>query len=174
MALEDPDTSSYTWQDRLGDAPARWVDVRRVVYDSGGDGFWSIELAARPPRAADVEPGVHIAHGLVLDTTGDEVADYVVGLDNDAPKRGEERAWVTNLATGKTKKQVGPPYGYPVEFGDVPHPPRVVLTFLRGSAPADLDVDTVQFFVWTSQTRDGEVVAHDYAPDVGWITTETR
>ena len=36
--------------------------------------------------------------------------------------------------------------------------------------PADLNPDTVRFYAWTSATRDGAVIANDYAPDTGWIT----
>jgi hypothetical protein len=28
----------------------------------------------------------------------------------------------------------------------------------------------VRFYAWTSVTRDGKVIANDYAPDTGWIT----
>jgi hypothetical protein len=42
--------------------------------------------------------------------------------------------------------------------------------FLPGSAPADLNPQTVRFYAWASTTRDGEVLAVDYAPDTGWLT----
>jgi len=160
------------------DAAVGWVDVVHVRYDDeSSQPTWSIELAAKPPLAADLEPGRLIAYGLVLDTTGDGVADYVVGIDNDAPKRGDFHVWVTELATGETDEQIGPPYGFPIEFahpderepGDGLRPP-MVFTFLGGSAPADLNPDTVRFYAWASATRDGEVVASDYAPDAGWMT----
>jgi hypothetical protein len=53
-------------------------------------------------------PGLLIAYGLVLDTTGDGVADYVVGIDNDAPDREDFRVWVSDLATGETDERIGP------------------------------------------------------------------
>jgi hypothetical protein len=43
-------------------------------------------------------------------------------------------------------------------------------TFLPGSAPADLNPQMVRFYAWASATRDGEVLAWDYAPDTGWLT----
>jgi hypothetical protein len=45
----------------------------------------------------------------------------------------------------------------------------VYFGFLGDSAPADLDPLTVQFYAWTAMTRDGMLVANDYAPDTGWI-----
>lgn len=156
------------------DAPVGWVDVTRVGFDPGGnDGSWSIALAAEPPRPADREPGLLIAYGLVLDTTGDGVADHLIGIDNDAPERGDFHVWVTDLATGETDEQVGPPYGFPIEFA---HPderregPTMMFTFLLGSAPEDFNPETVRFYAWASATRDGEVFAWDYAPDAGWMT----
>jgi hypothetical protein len=161
------------------DTAVGWVDVVHVRYDEGStQPSWSIELAARPPLAANLEPGHLIAYGLVLDTTSDGVADYVIGIDNDAPKRGDFHVWVTDLATGETDEQIGPPYGVPIEFfhpderepGDGPRPRTMEFTFLGGSAPADLDPDTVRFYAWASEARDGEVIASDYAPDAGWMT----
>lgn len=109
---------------------------------------------------------------------GDGVADYLIGIDNDAPQRGDFHVWVTDLATGVTDEQIGPPYGYPIEFshpdewasGDINNPRTLVLTFLGGSGPADLNPETVRFYAWASATRDGEVFATDYAPDTGWMT----
>jgi hypothetical protein len=162
------------------DTAVGWVDVVHVRYYQSGPSQWewSIELAARPPLAANLEPGHFIAYGLVLDTTGDGVADYVIGIDNDAPKRGDFHVWVTDLATGETDEQTGPPYGFPIEFfhpderrpDDPPGPPAMVFTFLPRTAPADLDPDTVRFYAWASEARGGEVVATDYAPDAGWMT----
>ena len=47
--------------------------------------------------------------------------------------------------------------------------PGAFLNFF-GSQPADFDPATVRFYAWTSSTRNGEVIASDYAPDTGWIT----
>lgn len=177
----DKDGPTFIWQDPL-DAAEGWVDVERVDFHSeGGQPSWYIELAAKPPLAADLEPGLIIAYGLVLDTGGDGVADHVIGIDNDAPARGDFHVWVTDLATGVTDEQIGPPYGFPVEFrhpdehqpGDGPGPPTMGFTFLPGTTPAGLFPETVRFYAWTSATRDGEVIAWDYAPDTGWATEAT-
>ena len=167
-----------TWEDPH-DASVGWVDMTRVRYNhADNQPYWVIELAARPPRAAGLEPGQLIAYGLVLDTTSDGVADYLIGIDNDAPHRGDFHAWVTDLATGVTDEQIGPPYGLPIEFthpdewksGDGLNPRTLVLTFLYGSAPADLDPETVHFYAWASASRDGKVFASDYAPETGWAS----
>jgi hypothetical protein len=170
--------SGRVWPD-THDASVDWVDVKRVRFYTFGynDGSvqpnWSIELVAKPPLPADREPGLLIAYGLVLDTTGDGVADYLIGIDNDAPERGDFHVWVTDLATGETDEQIGPPYGLPIDFS---HPDErgsgrtMVFFFLPGSAPADLNPETVRFYAWASTTSDGEVFASDYAPDTGWLT----
>ncbi len=177
MATEED--GLLTWQDPL-DAAEGWVDVVRVAFYPEGQAHWYIELAAEPPLAADLEPGLLIAYGLVLETTGDGLADYLVGIDNDTPKQGDFHVWVTDLATGETDEQIGPPYGYPIEFahpaerqpGDPPGPPTMVFTFL-GDPPYGLNPETLRFYAWTSATRDGEVIAYDYAPDAGWLTGDT-
>ena len=162
-----------TWQDPR-DVPVEWVDVTRArFYYSFGQPNWSIELAAKPPPAARREPGLLIAYGLVLDTTGDGVADYVIGIDNDAPEQGDFHVWVTDLTTGETDEQIGPPYGFPIEFS---HPdekgsgPTMYFTFLPGWAPEDLDPQTVRFYAWAAASNGDEVFARDYAPDAGWLT----
>lgn len=161
-----------TWQDPLADSPVGWADVEDVRFDHGRQVGWYIDQAAKPPRSRSLEPGVLIARGLVLDTTDDGVADYVIGIDNDAPP-GDHHVWITNLATGKTDEQIGPPYGYPIEFSH-PDPGSVHLMFLNGQPPEDFDRATVRFYAWTSVTRDGEVIASDYAPDTGWMTAAAR
>lgn len=173
--LDMTDDMSFELADPL-DAAEAWVDVQRVWRTMSKDS-WFIDLAAWPPAVAELEPGVVIAYGLVLDADRDAVADYVIGIDNDAPQAGDFRAWVTDLETGVTEQQVGPPYGYPVEFT---HPeeampglggldvPYVNFTFLRGTTPTGLSPSGARFYAWSSVTRDGEVVAWDYAPDTGW------
>ncbi len=49
----------------------------------------------------------------------------------------------------------------------------MLFTFLDGG-PADLNLEKVGFYVWTSATRGNEVLATDYAPDTGWITADSR
>jgi hypothetical protein len=159
------------------DAPIGWVDITSVRLATGAQPHWYIELGASPPPAAGLDRTELIAYGLVLETTGDGVADYVVGIDNDAPRKGDFHVWVTDLTTGEAEEQIGPPYGFPVEFahpdeeqpGDPPGPPTMVFTFLRGSAPADFDQSSMRFYAWASATDDGEVVAWDYAPDTTWL-----
>jgi hypothetical protein len=174
----DVGDGTWSWEDPL-DTPVDWIDVQRVSFLSEGQPHWYTELGAKPPLAAELEPGVLIAYGLVLDTGGDGIADYVIGIDNKAPQPGDFHIWVTDLASGEIDEQIGPPYGFPIEFshpdetqpGDYPpgHPATMVFTFLGDSAPAGLGLGTTQFYVWTSTTTDGEVVSWDYAPDSSWL-----
>lgn len=158
--------------DSLGDATTGWVDIVQVSLQPEGQPHWRIRLAEDPPDTAD--PSEIIAYGLVFETSGDNIADIVVGIDGDTPNAGELHAWVTYLESGNTIEQIGPPYGYPVEFG---HPaeslgdgllPEMWFTFLAGSRPSSIDAEA-RFYAFASRTVDGEVVAWDYAPDDGWL-----
>lgn len=180
MALGDDLVGVWTEPER--DAGQRWVDIARVTTGTPTQIHWAMELGAWPPRAEALDPSATlIAYGLVLDTTGDAKADYVIGINNDAPTAGDFRIWVSDLATGETDEQVGAPYGFPVEFshpdergpmegppGAVPLPPTMLFTFLDGGPPG-LDMSTTNFYAWASVTQAGEVVAWDYAPDAGWL-----
>lgn len=157
------------------DAAASWVDITGVTFSDAVQPHWYIQLADGPPAFASLEPDRLIAYGLVLDTTGDGAADYLIGIDNDAP--AGFHVWVTDLATTTTARQVGPPYGYPIEFshpdethpGGPPGPEQMVFTFLGGTAPAGFDAGTVRFYAWSAETVDGDLVASDFAPDTGWL-----
>jgi hypothetical protein len=186
---------TLTWPDP-SDVFTGWVDVERVLFNASlgfdDDGkvvegatqpYWRIEVAAEPPLSADVEPELVTAYGLALETTGDGVADYLIGIDNEAPERGDFRVWLTDLAASETDEKIGPPYGWPIEFV---HPdelqpdqrspdegPVMMFTFLDGG-PADLNLEEVRFYVWTSVTRGDEILASDFAPDEGWLTADSR
>jgi hypothetical protein len=180
MAIDREDRTRALSVDPGGDASLPWVDVTRVTTHFPTQIHWVMELGAFPPDARTLDPTkTLIAYGLVLDTTGDAVADYVVGINNDAPTAGDYRVWVTDLASGETDEQVGAPYGFPVEFshpdeqrrapppGDE-RPPTMLLTFLDGGPPG-LDMGTTRFYAWASVTTAGDVVAWDYAPDASWL-----
>ena len=117
----------------------------------------------------------------MFDTTRDGVADYVVGIDNDAPKPGEYHTWVTDLATGETDEGIEPPYGFPGDFGypddqkkDPAGPSTATFAFLRGSKLGDPNLVGARWYAWTSVSRDGEILANDYAPDTGWMSSPGR
>ena len=158
----------HSWDDP-SDSAEPWADLTRVSHHPSNAGHWNFDLAAS--TAYEAQAGEVVAYGLVFDVDADGVADYEVGVDNGAPRQGNLRAWVTDLATGEKVERVEAPYGAPVEFS---HPAESgglpVLTFLNGTAPRRLDLDTLRYYAWTTLTRDGVLVARDYAPDTGWIT----
>jgi len=167
------------WTDRQ-DAEVEWIDIVKVRYGGGPQRRWDLELAGTPPRALTLDPARRvIEYGVVLDGDGDGVADCQIGINNDAPEPGDFRVWVTNLRTGDTDEQVGPPYGYPIDFShpdeqaaDPPtmqNPPTMRFFFLSGSAPCDLSPGPVRFYAWASLTESGRVTAWDYAPDAAWL-----
>lgn len=184
-ALED-DWAALWAEDPL-DADAAWVDITRVYMPPHSDrqNQWFIELAEAPPPTASLDPEqTVISYGLVFDATGDGVPDYEVGINNDVSTRGFFRVWVTDLATGEKDVQIGPPYGFPIEFRHPDEPildptwpeamrRTVMFTFLGRQGPnADLR-ETTPFYAWASVTRHGEVVAWDYAADGGWLSAST-
>ena len=165
------------------DTPIDWLDITHVRVSPQGGWKWQIELAGRPPRAATLErDDTMISYGLVFETTGDGRADYVVAINNDTPVRGDYRVWVTDLATGTTEEQVGPPYGTPVEFlhPDEARPEdgedrsrTLSLWFLGGSGPPGLTPQS-RFYAWSAVARGGKTVAWDYAPDDAWLGIQGR
>ncbi len=160
----------------MGDTARPDVDIEQVIVDVPGETHWRIRLAAEPPKAAELDPTrTVISYGLAFDTTDDGAADYEVGISNEASPAGDYRVWVTNLATGDTDEQIGPPYGFPVEFahpdeesGSPEEEATMVFTFLPGSGPPGINVRT-RVYGWASVEVDGEIVAWDYAPDAGWL-----
>jgi hypothetical protein len=166
----------FEWADG-SDTGIGAVDISHVRAAAEGPTHWRIELAERPPRAAGLDrANTLISYGLVFETTGDGMADIVVGINNDAPRPGDFRVWVTAVATGQTEEQIGPPYGFPVEFshpdeaqpGVALGPAAVAFGFIEGSSPRGL-TGTSPFYAWASITAGDEVVAWDYAPDASWL-----
>lgn len=174
--MDPDDGDGFRSTDEAGDAATPDVDIAQVRVDSASQPHWRLLLAAAPPKATTLDPTrTVISYGLTFETTGDDDPDYVVGISNEASRAGGYRVWVTDLATGVTDEQDGPPYGFPVEFA---HPdersaeempePEMVFTFLGGTRPLGVSLRT-RFYAWASLEEDGTVVAWDYAPDVGWI-----
>jgi hypothetical protein len=181
-----PDSATMPVIARSGDSDGRdaavgWIDI--VGVGAGGPGHrlkWDLELAGVPPRASTLDPTQRaIEYGVVLDGNGDGVADCLVGISTDAPKRGDYRVWVTDLATGTTDEQVGPPYGYPIDFvypdeqvGPDEGPARHMTFFFLGGGFAQCASvgEPMRYYAWASVTDAGRVTAWDYAPDAAWLS----
>ena len=114
-----------------------------------------------------------VAYGLVVDRDRDGIADVRIGMDN-APD-GEHRAWRTDLVTGETIAQTGPPYGmgglpdtyFPGEGEGKSSRGGVPRCLRRTRSRASGTVSRTHFYAWASQIEDGRIVATDYAPDIG-------
>jgi hypothetical protein len=171
-----------SWIDEQ-DAATAWADLTKLDWRGtrGEQPYWFLQLASKPPRTADLQNGTVLEYGVVLEMTGDGVPDYEIGLSNDAPRAGEFRLWVANLATGATVEKVGRPYGFPVEFrhpdeAGADDPPSwattVMFTFLTGTEPPGIGAGT-RYYAWASHSENGELVSWDYAPDNGWLKFTT-
>ena len=174
-ALGGDGAEGFESEPEASDAALAYADIERVTVDSASQPHWRIALAAAPPSVSpDDSADTVISYGLAFETTGDGAPDYVVGLSGDGFGTGDYLVWVTDLATGVTEEQDGPPYGFPVEFATpdeqrpgLEGPPMMVFTFL-GNAPPGVRLRT-PFYAWASVEEAGEVVAWDYAPNEGWI-----
>jgi hypothetical protein len=164
--------------DPLGDtgsAAHPWVDIQEL---QGGGARIIIDLASNlPPLVAPTEQW--IAYGVVVDDDRDGIPDRRFGIDNipgTAPGKGNHRAWITDLHTGRTVAAVGAPYGAIGETrfdtffpGEWP-PNGAWLQFGGAYAGGGGNPGLVDpFYAWASVIVDGRVVATDYAPDVGWL-----
>jgi hypothetical protein len=154
------------------------IDGQNIPSFSAGG--WRFRLAARPPRVETLAATQRIIeYGVVIDADGDRDPDCQIGINNDARQHGRFsvfRVWITNLRTGTTVEQVGPPYGGLVEFG---HPSErgsrrwAGFGFL-GDQPTHCPRFTPSstFYAYSSLTKRGEVTAWDVTPDRAWLPME--
>lgn len=110
------------WRGRIDgrDSAVGEIDIRilsglRLSRSGCASPCWILGLQADPPRETPRAAAPVIEYGVIVDTDGDRVGDCELGLTTDAPG-GEYRAWLTNLRSGATDEQIGPPYGYPFDF----------------------------------------------------------
>jgi hypothetical protein len=180
--LEPGEDGTLTWSEGPDAIPA-WADVARVSVTREFQN-WRLELGGDAPRrGALASEDVVLAFGFVMDTTGDGVADYVVGIDTDAAPTAVH-VWLTDLASGETRERFAGPYGDPFDFSTSLETEDDAMAgdrtpggsfFNVGFAPAELfDLDTARFYAWSSVTQAGELVAWDYAPDAGWLMAPAR
>ena len=161
------------------DADVGGVDIRRVT--ATGRPEWRLVLGAAPPLASTLDPAQRIMeHGVVVDADGDRRADCHIAISTDAPTPGELRVWVTDLGRGVTSEQVGPPYGYPIDFfhpaegedpGGYPAQARTVTLFFLGGeglscAPFGR---SAAFYTYAVVLQGGRPTATDFAPDAAWL-----
>lgn len=183
-AVPPPDTTPTGWTGPLREGSSMQVvtqpgarsDPRDAALDgvdiletrSGGyrRDRWSLEVA-RPPRVSTLDPARTIfEYGVVIDAEEDGDADCHIGINNDAPKAGDYRVWMTNLTTGVTEEQIGPPYGFPIDFGGFGSMQFFSIPGIPN--PCDLYIPS-SYYAYASLTEEGRVTAWDYAPDAAWL-----
>jgi hypothetical protein len=145
------------------------VDITQVEVRHG---CWSLRSAcvsfglAQRPEPSPIDPRARwIAYGIVVDTDGDGHPDRRFGVDNAASRAQQSRAvhrmWRTDLGSGTTIASTWSMENY---YMDATFPESAQgHIFVRDGGAG------FRFYVWASEIVDGEVVATDYAPDVGWI-----
>lgn len=162
-----------------------WLEIAEVrLSDQADVSFVDLELAGALPRSA-VDQDVRVAYGLVLETTGDGVADYRLGIENAAA--GRFRLWVTDLHSGNTRAGVfggdlgSVRLGDGYAFGDALHPAEVdsrdswaqliiQWSSVLGRQPAARE--TILFYTWSSAIFPDGAVVGDHAPAAGWFELE--
>ena len=149
-----------------------WVDIREFVF-CGATCLGFTLVSNQPPVVHPTEQW--IAYGVVTDDDGDGVADRRIGMDNipHVADQLDYRAWTTDLHTGRTI------VGWNSEaFSDSYYPPGSGIPNGRGlplrrrklTGGGSQEVTfPEQFYFWASVIQGGQVVATDYAPDVGWL-----
>ena len=155
----------------LGDEMPEWVDIRRLDWQLSStmaDGVGMalrFEIGALPP---EVQPRPATAYGVVLDTNGDGVADYIAGMDNVGG--GSHREWITDVSSGTQSVNNSEGYGYGAydTFTDTYFPGESRLQILVGRQ-ATTGERSLRFYFWASTVVDGGTVT-DFAPDDGWVT----
>jgi hypothetical protein len=138
---------------------------------------WGLDLVGYPPPDATLDANRRvIEYGVVLDDGNDGVADCLIGISSGADDVQGYRVWATNLRSGVTQEQLGPPYGFPIDFShpneqsEAPYGMRFF--FLSGIRPCDLPTGRIAFYAWSTTSTDGVVQAWDYAPDNAWLLPE--
>lgn len=160
------------------DAAVAGVDIRRVYSSIRPE--WRLVLRASPPLASTLDPASRIMEqGIVVDSDGDRLADCHIAISTDAPTPGDFRVWVTNLRTGVTDEQIGPPYGFPIDFShpaegedpgtDGPMNRTVSLFFLGGRTARCGQVASASFYAYAVVMDRGRDPEWDFAPDAAWL-----
>jgi hypothetical protein len=166
-----PDYAAHTYIDAPRDVvpEVAFVDIVEVQF---GEDCWFppsgcvfFKLAGTVPQPRP-DPRVEwIAYGLIVDTTGDGRPEFRLGMDN-APGPEHRRQWRTDLLTGTVTAEID--VAEHPGFMDSVFPDEAAG---RASIYANRrpDKPVFRFYVWASVIRDGELVATDYAPDIGWL-----
>jgi hypothetical protein len=166
------DDVSQVWSDGRDTAFAG-VDIEQLTAGGSRRLEWRLKLSAQPPGPAALDPAHRVIEfGLVVDADGDRVADCQIGINNDAPRRGDYRVWVKNLRTGVADEQLGPPNGWAIDFAtpSADNLQSMVFFFLGPTpAPCDRFQASAGFYAWSAVRDEGQVTAWDFAPDAAWL-----
>ena len=163
---------SQVWSDGR-DVAFGAIDIGELTAGGARRLEWHLRLRELPPAPETLDPALRvIEYGVVVDADGDRVADCEIGVNNDAPRRGDDRVWVTNLRTGTSDVQDRPPYGWAIDTASPTEENlRTMRFFFLGPTPAPCDQfgDSASFYARSALREDGRVTEWDFAPDAGWL-----
>jgi hypothetical protein len=172
-----PDARAWSYADPSGDAaPSAVAFADLVGLEFRAECWMTNALCVWYRPAAGLtrpfeEPAVAwFAYGVDFDNDGDGRADLRFAVDN--LPNNLLRAWSTDLRTGVTTYRTG-------VWPDHPRLWQVELPMADGMGAArdrgyaflhpELTSPNGHFYAWTAVIRDGQIVAMDFAPDVGWL-----
>lgn len=155
------------------DAGDQEIDIT-VMQAHGIARRWDLGIVGAPPPDGTIDTsGSVVEYGVVLDDGHDGTADCLIGISSDPRESRGHRVWVTDLTSGVTREQVGPPYGFPIDFShpdEQDGPPYAMrFFFLGGTLPCRFSTSRVAFYAWATTSVDGVVQSWDYAPDNAWF-----
>ena len=172
IIMPKDDNGRYNAVDPV-DATDEDIDITVIQADRNGR-RWDLGIVGAPPPDGTIDAtGRVIEYGVVLDDGHDGIADCLVGISSDPRESRGYRVWVTDLVSGVTREEVGPPYGYPIDFShpdEQDGPPYAMrFFFLTGTLPCDFSTSRVGFYGWATTSIDGIIQSWDYAPDNAWF-----
>lgn len=184
VAVAEGEAATWRFRDPQGDSSRGAVDIEQVVVQNFGGQYrldWMFQVREDYPTAP--EPGRRIEYGIVLDTDGDRAADCQIGVSRDVGGTDLPfSSWVTNLRTGVTHREDGPPYGklvdfrHPAETPSGPMDTRLVRFFFifAETGPCEGYGARSTFYSWAADGDGRRAPTLDYAPDTAWLQMPSR
>jgi hypothetical protein len=136
-----------------------------------------LALSGQLPDPLPLPEDAWYGYGIVLDVDSDGVPDYRYGVDNTVTGVGPidgscdcsmtGRVWRADLRTGDVEVVAAAQASDDTLLGELPGSDFPMAIFHLKNLGG-------RFYAWSSLIADGQVVATDYAPNVGWLELVNR